>query len=169
MKPSIGGFRHVLPSSRHLWFRRSHILLPSMLQFLLLLGTKILVLSSGNFWACATSLRLGWHAHPRNGSADKSNHNSQSLRPVQTALRLCFGSQKAWVRQADVLRTKHQQAKSLCPHKQADVLLTKHQHARCLWPHKQDKTVERKTRHSKWAGTITHYSIQKQMFIYYYI
>ena len=38
------------------------------------------------------------------------------LRPVQIALRLCLAQQNAWVRQADVLLTKHQQAKSLWPH-----------------------------------------------------
>ena len=71
----------------------------------------------------------------------------QALRPVQTALRLCLANQKAWVRQADVLLTKHQQAKSLWPHKQADVLLTKHQQAKSLWPQTQDKAAEGKPGH----------------------
>ena len=75
----------------------------------------------------------------------------QALRPVQTALSLCLAYQKAWVRQADVLLTKHQQAKSPWPQTQADVLLTKHQHAKSLWPHKQDKTAEGKTDTKKLA------------------
>ena len=52
----------------------------------------------------------------------------QALTPVQTALRLCLAKHKAWVKQADVLLTKHQLAKSLWlhTHTQADVMLTNH-------------------------------------------
>ena len=57
----------------------------------------------------------------------------QSLRPAQTPLRLRLAQQHAWVSQANVLLTKHQQAKSLWPHKQADALLTKKQQAKSLW------------------------------------
>ena len=71
----------------------------------------------------------------------------QALRPLHTVLDCAWPSGKAWVRQADVLLTKHQQAKSLWLHKQADVLLTKHQQANSLLPQKQDKTVEEKTGH----------------------
>ena len=52
---------------------------------------KVLVLSSSNFWTCATSLHLGWHAHPGNGSAGKSNHITTSPETCADCLKLVLG------------------------------------------------------------------------------
>ena len=62
-----------------------------MLQFLLLLGLKVLALSSSNFWASAKSLHLGWHAHRGNGSAGKSNHTTTSLETCADCLQIVLG------------------------------------------------------------------------------
>ena len=54
-------------------------------------GLNVLVLSSSNFWACATSLHLGWHAHPGNGSAGKSNHITTSPETSADCLKIVLG------------------------------------------------------------------------------
>ena len=102
-------------------------------------GLNIFVLSSSNFLACATSLHFNGMLIPGMAARATLITLPQALRPAQTALRLCLAQQKAWVSQADVLLTKHQQAKSLWPHK--------HQPAKSLWPHTQDKAAEGKTGH----------------------
>ena len=64
-----------------------------------------------------------------------------------------------------MLLTKHQQAKSLWPHKQADVLLTKDQQAKPLWPQKQDNAAEAKSRTLKLGmTTVAHNSTQRDNF-----
>ena len=54
-------------------------------------GLKILVLSSSNFWASATSLHLGWHAQPGNGSAGQSNHTTTSPETCADCLKIVLG------------------------------------------------------------------------------
>ena len=83
--------------------------------------------------ACATSLHFNGMLIPGMAARATLITLPQALRPTQTALRLCLAQQKAWVSQAGVLLTKHQQSKSLWPHKQADALLTKQQQAKSLW------------------------------------
>ena len=52
---------------------------------------KVLVLSSSNFWTCATSLHLGWHAHPGNGSAGNSNHTTTRPETCADSLKIVLG------------------------------------------------------------------------------
>ena len=52
---------------------------------------NILVLSSNNFWASATTLHLGWHAHTGNGSAGKSNHTTAIPDPCGDCLKIVLG------------------------------------------------------------------------------
>ena len=49
-------------------------------------------LSSSNFWASATSLHLGWHAHRGNGSAGKSNHTTTSPETCADCLQIVLGA-----------------------------------------------------------------------------
>ena len=64
---------------------------PPCCNFFCQWGLKVLVLSSSNFWACATASRLGWHAHPGNGSADKSNHITTSPETRADCLNIVLG------------------------------------------------------------------------------
>ena len=48
-------------------------------------------LSSSNFWASATSLHLGWHAHRGNGSAGKSSHTTTSPETCADCLQIVLG------------------------------------------------------------------------------
>ena len=73
------------------YFFKTHILLASILHFLLLQGLNILVLSSSNFWASATALHLGWHARPGNGSAGKSNHTATGPETCADCLKIVLG------------------------------------------------------------------------------
>ena len=147
MTHSIGGFRHVLLLQDTYELIPQSRCYPPCCNSLCSCGLKILVLCSGNFSASATSLHLGWHAQPGNGSAGLSNHTTTGPETSAHCLKIVLGLTKTYGRQADVLLTKHQQAKFLWPHKQADVLLTKHQQARSLWPHTHDKAAAGKTGH----------------------
>ena len=91
MKHCIGGFRHVLLLQDTYEVLPAHILLSSMLLFPVLLWTQIRVLSSSNFWAPATALHLGRHAHPGNGSAGKSNHTTTSPETCADCLQIVLG------------------------------------------------------------------------------
>ena len=129
------------------------------------------MLCSGNFSASATSLHLGWHAQPGNGSAGLSNHTTTGPETSADCLKIVLGLTKTWVRQADVLLTKHQQAKSLWPRTKADVLLTKHQQAKSLWPQTQDKAAAGKNRTLKLGKiTVRHNSIQgKNLYVLIFV
>ena len=91
MKHSIGGFRHVLLLQDTYEVLPSHVLLASMLQLLVLSELRILVLSSSNFWASATALHVGWHAHPGNGSAGHSNHTTTGPETCAGCLKIVLG------------------------------------------------------------------------------
>ena len=91
MQHSIRGFRHVLLLQDSYEVLPSHFLLVSMLQLPVLLELKILLLSSSNFWASATALRVGWHAHPGNGSAGHSNHTTTGLETCADCLKIVLG------------------------------------------------------------------------------
>ena len=54
-------------------------------------GLKILALSSRNFWAFATSLHLGWHAHPGKGSSGNSNHTTTIPETYADCLKIVHG------------------------------------------------------------------------------
>ena len=54
-------------------------------------GLPILVLNSSIFWASATSLHFGWHAHPGNGSAGKFNHTTTSTETCADCLKFVLG------------------------------------------------------------------------------
>ena len=62
-----------------------------MLQFLLLVGLNILVLSSSNFWARDTSLHSRWQAHPGNGRASKSNHTTTGPETFADCIKIVLG------------------------------------------------------------------------------
>ena len=54
-------------------------------------GLKLLVLSSSNFWSSPTSLHFGWHAHPGNRSAGKSNHTTTIPETCADCLKIVIG------------------------------------------------------------------------------
>ena len=76
-----------------------------------------------------------------------------------------LGKRKAWVRQADVLLTKHQQAKSLWPHTQADVMLTNHREPSPCGHKHRTKVLKEKTGQWNWAETVTHNSTQRDNYL----
>ena len=91
MRHSIGGSRHALflQDTNDLIPRTSCY--PPCCNSLCFCGLKRLVLSSSNFWASATALHLGWHAHPGNGSAGKSNHTTTSPETCADCLKIVLG------------------------------------------------------------------------------
>ena len=96
-------------------------------------GLNVLLLSSSNFWACATSLHLGWHAHPGNGSAGKSNHITTSPETSADCLKIVLGLTEGMGEAIRYAAHNAPASHSLWPHTQADVLLTKQQQAKSLW------------------------------------
>ena len=54
-------------------------------------GLTVLVFTSSTVWASATSLRLGWHPHPGNGTAGKSHHITTSSETCANCLKLMLG------------------------------------------------------------------------------
>ena len=91
MRHSIGGSRHALflQDTSDLIPRTSCY--PPCCNSLCFCGLKRLVLSSSNFWASATALHLGWHAHPGNGSAGQSNHTTTSPETCADCLKIVVG------------------------------------------------------------------------------
>ena len=91
IKHSIRGFRHVL-LLQAIYYLIPHIsCYPSCCNSFCDWGLNVLVHSSGNFCASATSLHLGWHAHPGNGSAGNSNHTTTRPETCADRLKIVLG------------------------------------------------------------------------------
>ena len=80
-------------------------------------GLKILVLSSSNFWASATSLHLGWHAQPGNGSAGQSNHTTTSPETCADCLKIVLGLTESMGEAGRCAAHKSTSKPSPCGHK----------------------------------------------------
>ena len=94
MTHSIGGFRHVLLLQDTYELIPRTCCYPSCCNSLWYCGLKILVLCSGNFSASATSLHLGWHGQPGNGSAGLSNHTTTGPETSAHCLKIVLGLAK---------------------------------------------------------------------------